>query len=70
MAESVPETVPAAICIGEAMIMLAGEPDMPLEDVDTFRRSVGGAECNVAGGRALSCQLTCWSARAATASAS
>jgi len=63
MAESVPETVPAAICIGEAMIMLAGEPDMPLEDVDTFRRSVGGAECNVAGGLAALGVATGWISR-------
>ncbi|ADB35165.1 PfkB domain protein [Kribbella flavida DSM 17836] len=38
------------VCVGEAMIMLAAGTGAPLEDVETFRRSVGGAECNVAGG--------------------
>ncbi|MET9274029.1 sugar kinase [Kribbella sp. NPDC003557] len=49
MPEPLPETT--AICLGEAMIMLAGGPG-PLADVEVFRRSVGGAECNVAGGLA------------------
>ena len=49
MPEPLPETT--AICVGEAMIMLAGGPG-PLADVEVFRRSVGGAECNVAGGLA------------------
>ena len=46
------DLVPRAVCLGEAMIMLAAETGAPLEDVETFRRSVGGAECNVAGGLA------------------
>lgn len=54
---------PAAICIGEAMIMLAGETGMPLEDVETFRRSVGGAECNVSGGLAALNIPTAWISR-------
>ncbi|MEU8226249.1 sugar kinase [Kribbella sp. NPDC048915] len=52
----------AAICIGEAMIMLAGGPG-PLADVEVFRRSVGGAECNVAGGLAALGVPTGWVSR-------
>jgi len=67
MAEPLPETAaatsPAAICIGEAMIMLAGETAVPLEDVETFRRSVGGAECNVSGGLAALGIPTGWISR-------
>ncbi len=58
-----PEAGPRAICIGEAMIMLAGETGGPLEDVETFRRSVGGAECNVAGGLAALGISTGWISR-------
>jgi 2-dehydro-3-deoxygluconokinase len=60
MPEPLPET--AAVCIGEAMIMLAGESG-PLADVETFRRSVGGAECNVAGGLAALGTPTGWISR-------
>jgi len=68
MAEPLPETTPAAttpaaVCVGEAMIMLAGRPDTPLEDIATFRRSVGGAECNVAGGLAALGISTGWISR-------
>jgi 2-dehydro-3-deoxygluconokinase len=64
MAEPLPETAaPAAICIGEAMIMLAGETGVPLEDIETFRRSVGGAECNVSGGLAALDIPTAWLSR-------
>ncbi|MEU4190917.1 sugar kinase [Kribbella sp. NPDC026611] len=52
----------AAVCIGEAMIMLAGGPG-PLRDVEVFRRSVGGAECNVAGGLAALGVPTTWVSR-------
>jgi 2-dehydro-3-deoxygluconokinase len=55
--------VPRAVCLGEAMIMLAGETGAALEDVDTFRRSVGGAECNVAGGLAALGIPTSWISR-------
>ncbi|MFD7158187.1 sugar kinase [Kribbella sp. NPDC059898] len=55
-----PET--AAICLGEAMIMLAGGAG-PLADVEVFRRSVGGAECNVAGGLAALGVPTGWISR-------
>lgn len=50
------------VCVGEAMIMLAGAAG-PLEDVETFRRSVGGAECNVAGGLAGLGVPTSWVSR-------
>lgn len=55
-----PET--AAICLGEAMIMLAGGAG-PLSDVEVFKRSVGGAECNVAGGLAALGVPTGWISR-------
>lgn len=55
--------VPQAICLGEAMIMLAGETGTPLEEIETFRRSVGGAECNVAGGLAALGVSTGWISR-------
>lgn len=45
------DQLPRAICLGEAMIVLAAA-GVPLEDVETFRRSVGGAESNLAGGLA------------------
>lgn len=54
--------LPRAICLGEAMIMLAAT-GAPLEDVETFRRSVGGAECNVAGGLAALGIPTGWISR-------
>jgi 2-dehydro-3-deoxygluconokinase len=57
------DLVPRAVCLGEAMIMLAGESGAPLEDVETFRRSVGGAECNVAGGLAALDIPTGWISR-------
>lgn len=60
MPEPLPET--DAICLGEAMIMLAGGAG-PLKDVETFRRSVGGAECNVAGGLAALGVPTGWISR-------
>jgi 2-dehydro-3-deoxygluconokinase len=63
MSDPVGETGPTAICIGEAMIMFAGDAGGPLEDVETFRRSVGGAECNVAGGLAALGIATTWISR-------
>jgi 2-dehydro-3-deoxygluconokinase len=63
MPDPLPETPPRAICIGEAMVMLAGESGVPLEDVESFRRSVGGAECNVAGGLAALGVSTGWISR-------
>ncbi|WP_433162492.1 sugar kinase [Kribbella sp. CA-247076] len=59
--------VSRALCLGEAMIMLTRDTgdaaDGPLEDVETFRRSVGGAECNVAGGLAALGITTSWISR-------
>jgi 2-dehydro-3-deoxygluconokinase len=63
MSDPVGETGPSAICLGEAMIMFAGEAGGPLEDVEAFRRSVGGAECNVAGGLAALGIATSWISR-------
>jgi 2-dehydro-3-deoxygluconokinase len=63
MPDPLPETLPRAICLGEAMVMLAGESGVPLEDVESFRRSVGGAECNVAGGLAALGVPTGWISR-------
>ncbi|MEV6288305.1 sugar kinase [Kribbella sp. NPDC051770] len=57
------DLVPRAVCLGEAMIMLAADTGAPLEDVETFRRSVGGAECNVAGGLAALGVPTGWISR-------
>ncbi|MDX3000806.1 sugar kinase [Kribbella solani] len=64
MPEPLPETAhgPEALCLGEAMIMFAGGPG-PLADVEVFRRSVGGAECNVAGGLAALGVPTGWLSR-------
>jgi 2-dehydro-3-deoxygluconokinase len=56
------DLVQRAVCLGEAMIMLAAE-GAQLEDVETFRRSVGGAECNVAGGLAALGVPTTWISR-------
>ncbi|GAA0250808.1 sugar kinase [Cryptosporangium japonicum] len=36
------------VCIGEAMAVLTPARDVPLRDADTFVRTVGGAELNVA----------------------
>lgn len=57
------DVVSRAVCLGEAMIMLAGDTGGPLEDVESFRRSVGGAECNVAGGLAALGVSTSWVSR-------
>jgi len=59
------DQVPRAVCLGEAMIMFApaADTESPLEDVETFRRSVGGAECNVAGGLAALGVPTAWISR-------
>ena len=57
------DLAPRAVCLGEAMIMLAAETGAPLEDAETFRRSVGGAECNVAGGLAALDIPTGWISR-------
>lgn len=38
---------PRAVCVGEGLVVLVGEPGA-LEDSETFARSAGGAEANVA----------------------
>lgn len=38
---------PRAVCVGEGLVVLVAEPGA-LEDSDSFRRSAGGAEANVA----------------------
>lgn len=43
-----PGTGVDAVCIGETMAVLVPEQPGPLEEVDHFRRGVGGAESNVA----------------------
>lgn len=40
-------TTPRIICVGEGLVVLVAEPG-PLEHSETFRRSSGGAESNVA----------------------
>ncbi|WP_243636954.1 sugar kinase [Rhodococcus sp. Eu-32] len=40
-------TSPRAICVGEGLVVLVAEPG-PLENSETFTRSAGGAEANVA----------------------
>ena len=60
------DLAPRAVCLGEAMIMLAAETGAPLEDAERFRRSVGGAECNVAGGLAALDIPTGWISRVGT----
>lgn len=44
------ERLPEAVCIGETMAALLPDRPGPLENVDTFRHSIGGAEANVARG--------------------
>jgi len=43
---------PEAITCGEAMLLMLAEPGMPLDHAVSFRRSVAGAESNVAQGLA------------------
>jgi 2-dehydro-3-deoxygluconokinase len=43
---------PEAITCGEAMLLMLAEPGMPLDQAVSFRRSVAGAESNVAQGLA------------------
>lgn len=51
------------VCLGEAMVVLRPEGDRPLAEATTLRRSVGGAEANVAGAlAALGVEVT-WVSR-------
>jgi 2-dehydro-3-deoxygluconokinase len=42
--------LPMAVCIGESMAVLVPATAVPLADVTTFHRTIGGAESNVARG--------------------
>lgn len=52
-----------AVCLGEAMVVLRPEGDRPLAEAATLRRSVGGAEANVAGALAALGVPTAWVSR-------
>ncbi|MEE1782013.1 sugar kinase [Streptomyces sp. SP17BM10] len=54
---------PAAVCVGESMAVLLPDRPGPLEAVDSFRLSVGGAESNVAGALAALGVPTAWISR-------
>ena len=51
------------VCLGEAMVVLRPEGDQPLAAATTLRRSVGGAEANVAGALAGLGVRTAWVSR-------
>ncbi|MER7303251.1 sugar kinase [Nocardioides sp. NPDC127514] len=51
------------VCLGEAMVVLRPEGDQPLAGATTLRRSVGGAEANVAGALAALGVRTAWVSR-------
>lgn len=53
----------SAVCLGEGMVVLTPDVPGPLAGVEMFRRSVGGAECNVAGGLAALGVRTAWLSR-------
>ncbi|WP_344333713.1 PfkB family carbohydrate kinase, partial [Kitasatospora putterlickiae] len=48
-ANPTPPAVPLAVCVGESMAVLLPDRPGPLESVENFSLSVGGAESNVAG---------------------
>jgi 2-dehydro-3-deoxygluconokinase len=52
-----------AVCIGETMAVLVPEQPGPLEQAEVFRRTVGGAESNVACGLAALGVPTAWISR-------
>lgn len=52
-----------AVCLGEAMVVLRPEGDQSLAGAATLRRSVGGAEANVAGALAGLGVRTAWVSR-------
>lgn len=58
-----PVPVADAVCIGETMAVLVPEQAGPLEDAETFRRGVGGAESNVACGLAALDVPAAWISR-------
>jgi 2-dehydro-3-deoxygluconokinase len=55
--------VPEAVCIGETMAVLLPERLGPLEEIESFRRGVGGAESNVACGLAALGVSSSWISR-------
>ncbi|GIG60744.1 sugar kinase [Longispora fulva] len=52
-----------AVCLGESMAVLVPESPGPLDEVETFRRGIGGAESNVARGLAALGTRTAWLSR-------
>ncbi|MBO1417894.1 sugar kinase [Streptomyces sp. FH025] len=54
---------PTAVCVGESMAVLLPDRPGPLEAVENFRLSVGGAESNVAGALAALGVPTAWISR-------
>lgn len=58
-----PSRVPRAVCLGEAMVVFTPLDAAPLSAAETFRRSVGGAEANVAGTLAALGVATSWVSR-------
>lgn len=43
-----PDTTPEAVCLGEGLVSLVAATAAPLEECDTFHRSLAGAEWNAA----------------------
>ncbi|MFF7995272.1 sugar kinase [Kitasatospora xanthocidica] len=58
-----PGPPPTAVCVGESMAVLLPDRPGPLESVESFRLSVGGAESNVAGALAALGVPTAWISR-------
>ncbi|MFI8455080.1 sugar kinase [Kitasatospora sp. NPDC085464] len=58
-----PGPPPTAVCVGESMAVLLPDRPGPLESVETFRLSVGGAESNTAGVLAALGVPTAWISR-------
>ncbi|MFJ9845786.1 sugar kinase [Kitasatospora sp. NPDC101155] len=58
-----PGPPPTAVCVGESMAALLPDRSGPLEAVENFRLSVGGAESNVAGALAALGVPTAWISR-------
>ena len=58
-----PGAPPTAVCVGESMAVLLPDRPGPLEAVENFRMSVGGAESNVAGTLAALGVPTAWISR-------
>ncbi len=54
---------PVAVCVGESMAVLLPDRAGPLESVENFRLSVGGAESNVAGALAALGVPSAWISR-------